>query len=77
MLSDTTCNNTADLNASKHNCHQPPVDYTQLHNKFTVAGTFSVAGAMVWNSLPDFTLVLMITADCFRRLLFYYVFARY
>ena len=39
--------------------------------------TFSVAGPTVWNSLPDFIGDPTISADCFRRLLKTYLFARY
>jgi len=38
---------------------------------------FSVAGPTVWNSLPDFIRDPTISADCFRRLLKTYLFARY
>ena len=38
---------------------------------------FSVAGPTVWNSLPDFIQDPTINADCFRRLLKTYLFARY
>ena len=38
---------------------------------------FSVAGPTVWNSLPDFILDPTISAECFRRLLKTYLFARY
>jgi len=37
----------------------------------------SVAGPTVWNSLPDFIRDQTISADCFRRLLKTYLFARY
>ena len=39
--------------------------------------TFSVAGPTVRNSLPDFIADPTISADCFRRLLKTYLFARY
>jgi len=38
---------------------------------------FSVAGPTVWNSLPDKIRDPTISADCFRRLLKTYLFARY
>jgi len=38
---------------------------------------FSVAGPTVWNSLPDFIRDPTISAECFRRLLKTYLFARY
>jgi len=38
---------------------------------------FSVVGRTVWNSLPDFIRDPTISADCFRRLLKTYLFARY
>jgi len=38
---------------------------------------FSVAGPTVWNSLPDFIRDPTISADCYRRLLKTYLFARY
>jgi len=38
---------------------------------------FSVAGPMVWNSLPDFIRHPTSSTDCFRRLLKTYLFARY
>ena len=38
---------------------------------------FSVAGLTFWNSLPDFIRDPTISADCFRRLLKTYLFARY
>jgi len=38
---------------------------------------FSVAGPKVRNSLPDFIRDSTISADCFRRLLKTYLFARY
>ena len=38
---------------------------------------FSVADPTVWNSLPDFIRDPTISADCFRRLLKTYLFARY
>ena len=38
---------------------------------------FSVPGPTVWNSLPDFIRDPTISADCFRRLLKTYLFARY
>jgi len=38
---------------------------------------FSVAGPTVWNSLPHFIRDPNISADCFRRLLKTYLFARY
>jgi len=38
---------------------------------------FSVAGPTVWNSLPDFIRDPTISANCFRRLLKTYLFARY
>ena len=37
----------------------------------------SVAGPTVWNSLPDFIRDRTISANCFRRLLKTYLFARY
>jgi len=37
----------------------------------------SVAGPTVWNSIPDFIRDPTISADCFRRLLKTYLFARY
>ena len=37
----------------------------------------SVAGPTMWNSLPGFILETIISADCFRRLLKTYLFARY
>jgi len=40
-------------------------------------GAFSVAGPTVWNSLPNFIRDTTISADCFRRLLKTYLFARY
>ena len=39
--------------------------------------TISVAGSIVWNSLPDFIQHPTISADCFRRLLKTYLSARY
>jgi len=39
--------------------------------------TFSVAGPTVWNSLPDFIRDPTISADCFKRSLKAYLFARY
>jgi len=39
--------------------------------------TFSVAGRTVWNSLSDSIRDPTISADCFRRLLKTYLFARY
>jgi len=38
---------------------------------------FSVAGPTAWNSLPDFIRDPTTSADCFRRLLKTYLFARY
>jgi len=38
---------------------------------------FSLTGPTVWNSLPDFIRDPTISADCFRRLLKTYLFARY
>jgi len=38
---------------------------------------FSVAGPTVWNCLPDFIRDPTISAECFRRLLKKYLFARY
>jgi len=38
---------------------------------------FSVAGATIWNSPPDFIRDPTISVDCFRRLLKTYLFARY
>ena len=38
---------------------------------------FSVAGPTVWNSLPNFIPEQTVSADCFRRLLNTYLFARY
>jgi len=38
---------------------------------------FSVAGPTAWNSLPDFIRNPTTSADCFRRLLKTYLFARY
>ena len=38
---------------------------------------FSVAGPIVWNSLPDFIQDPTSSTDCFRRLLKTYLFARY
>jgi len=38
---------------------------------------FSFAGPTVWNSLPDFIRDPTISAECFRRLLKTYLFARY
>ena len=38
---------------------------------------FSVAGPMIWNSVPDFIRDPTSSTDCFRRLLKTYLFARY
>ena len=38
---------------------------------------FSVAGSTVWNSFPDFIWDPTVSADCFRRMLKTYLFARY
>ena len=38
---------------------------------------FSVAGPTVWNSLPDVIWEPTISAECFKRLLKMYLFARY
>jgi len=42
-----------------------------------ICQAFSVTGPTVWNSLPDFIQDPTISADCFRRLLKTYLFARY
>ena len=46
-------------------------------NHLTSLATFSVAGPMAWNSLPDFIRDPTSSTDCFRRLFKTYMFARY
>ena len=58
----------------------PTANYLQyLATGSTLNGrrAFSFAGPVVWNSLPDFIRDPTISADCFRRLLKTYLFARY
>ena len=46
-------------------------------NHLTSLATFSLAGPMAWNSLPDFIRDPTSSTDCFRRLFKTYMFARY
>jgi len=61
-------------------CVPPTFTYLQYRSSgsaLTAVGYFSVAGPAVWNCLPDFIRDPTISADCFRRLLKTYLFARY
>jgi len=53
------------------------LQYLDTVSTLTVAVPFQSPGPTVWNSLPDFIRVPTISAECFRRLLKTYLFARY
>jgi len=61
-------------------CVPPTINYLQyLATGSTLNGrrAFTVAGPTVWNSLPDSIRDPTTSADCFRRFLKKYLFARY